>query len=81
MPQGDICSAANSVLFDHLVGACEQHRGHGEAENPGGRREFITRLGAATIMVAPMDDDKLRQRNGAIVIAVWHGVRHEKRRA
>ena len=31
-PLSDSCSAVNCVLFDHLVGACEQHRRHVEAE-------------------------------------------------
>src|SRR5215471_18972747 len=35
VPQGDICSAANCILFDHIVGAVEQRRRHGEAERLG----------------------------------------------
>jgi hypothetical protein len=31
--KADICSAANSNLFDHLVGAGEQRRWHGEAKH------------------------------------------------
>jgi len=30
------CCAANCILFDHLVGAVEQRRRHGEAERLGG---------------------------------------------
>jgi hypothetical protein len=36
VPQGDICSAANCILFDHLVGAAEQRDREGEAECLGG---------------------------------------------
>ena len=36
VPQGDICSAAKEVLFDHLVGECEQRRRHLEAKRPCG---------------------------------------------
>jgi hypothetical protein len=32
VPRGDICSAANCSLFDHLVGAGEQGRWYVEAE-------------------------------------------------
>src|SRR5262249_14830038 len=32
VPEADICSAAKSVLFDHLVGAGLQHQRHGQAE-------------------------------------------------
>src|SRR5215831_19923647 len=32
VPEADICSAAKSVLFDHLVGGGEQLVRHGEAE-------------------------------------------------
>ena len=36
MPIGDISSAANCTLFDHLIGAREQHRRDCEAERLGG---------------------------------------------
>src|SRR6516164_2501853 len=32
VPKADICSAANSSLFDHLVGAGKQRLRHGESE-------------------------------------------------
>src|SRR6516165_6327724 len=35
VPQGDICSAANCSLFNHLVGAREQRRWHCEAKGVG----------------------------------------------
>ena len=35
MPEGDIRTAANCILFDHLVGAGEQRWRHREAERLG----------------------------------------------
>jgi hypothetical protein len=32
VPRADSCTAANCVLFDHLVGAGEHRRRHSEAE-------------------------------------------------
>jgi hypothetical protein len=34
-PIADSRSAAKRSLFDHLIGACEQRRRHGDAECPG----------------------------------------------
>ena len=34
-PKADSCSAAKRSLFDHLIGASEQRRRHGDAECPG----------------------------------------------
>jgi hypothetical protein len=36
VPEPDLRAAANSVLFDHLVGAGEQHRRNFKAERLGG---------------------------------------------
>src|SRR6266536_3358106 len=36
VPIGDICGAPNCILFDHLVGACEQRVWDGQAERLGG---------------------------------------------
>ena len=38
VPKADICSAANSSLFDHLVGAGEQQWWHGESKRLCGRQ-------------------------------------------
>ena len=35
-PQGDICTAAKTSLFDHLVGGGEQRRRNVETESLGG---------------------------------------------
>src|SRR2546429_4647299 len=35
LPIADSCTAANGILFDHLVGACEQRRRHVEADRIG----------------------------------------------
>ena len=36
VPKADICSAAKSSLFDHLVGGGKQRRRHSETEVAGG---------------------------------------------
>src|SRR5690242_15402234 len=35
-PGADSCTAARSILFDHLVGAAAQRQRHGDAERSGG---------------------------------------------
>ena len=36
LPQADSCIATKIVLFDHLVGACEERGRHGQAKRLGG---------------------------------------------
>ena len=36
VPKGDICSAANCILFDHLIGDRQELIRHVQAERPGG---------------------------------------------
>jgi hypothetical protein len=48
---GPNASQRHSVLFEHLIGGCEQGRRNAEIERQGGPSSLIFRLDQATITV------------------------------